>query len=54
MTMEIRIELPADREAVLEVNRDAFGASGTTGRRCGDVTAMARTLPACRNDSSEE
>src|SRR5262249_18648335 len=30
------------------------GASGSTGRRCGDVTAMGRTLPAWRNGSSEE
>src|SRR5262249_6965211 len=30
------------------------GASGSTGRRCGDVTAMARTLPPCRNGSNDE
>ncbi len=30
------------------------GASGSTGRRCGDVTAMARTLPPWRNGCSEE
>jgi hypothetical protein len=30
------------------------GTSGSAGTRCGDVTASTRTLPACRNDSSEE
>ena len=59
---ERRIELADDGigrarrsdETEPDVERHTGRASGNTGRRCGDVTAMARTLPPCRNGSNDE